>query len=333
MAKQSFPVTSAQKATFDVALTAEEQEKLPPPLSPGWYQPVRPPRTRKDHRRKQILEQFDPLNENYVADTFINRQHPNWFEIAIITMFLKNAVGKLSNGNFVSNLNNLLVSQMMDKIRDSVHNRFKINYSYIYLLRNIETNKTLVWFQDRQKSPWFATHGDAQAWLEQQEERRLGGENINRPNTKFVFEKHLSVQIKVILDRQPLRVGEGRLPNWLRTKKGLIALDVFDDNLCVFRCLAVHRGAHKKDNLRKTRKLARQFFTLHDIPNEIVEFQHIPLIAKHFNQEIIVYDVTPEGVFALKGWFKDDMGEAREVLGEDEEWVLEEDEEEGKNHP
>ena len=42
------------------------------------------------------------------------------------------------------------------------------------------------------------------------------------------------------------------------------------------------------------------------IPNEIVEFQHIPLIAKYFNQEIIVYDVSPEGDFALKGWFKDD---------------------------
>jgi len=33
MAKQSFPVTSAQKAIFDVALTAGEQGKLPPPLS------------------------------------------------------------------------------------------------------------------------------------------------------------------------------------------------------------------------------------------------------------------------------------------------------------
>ena len=161
--------------------------------------------------------------------------------------------------------------------------------------------------------------------MEQQEERRLGGENINRPSTKFVFEKHLAVQIKVILDRQPLSVGEGRLPNWLRTKKGLIALDVFDDYLCMFRCLAVHRGAHKKDNLRKTRELAREFFTLHDIPNEIVEFQHILLISKHFNQEIIVYDVTPEGVFTLKGCFKVDIGEARKVLGEDEE--------EGKNPP
>jgi len=92
--------------------------------------------------------------------------------------------------------------------------------------------------------------------------------------------------------------------------------------ICVFRCLAVHCGSHKQHNLRKTRKLEREFFTLDGIPNEIVEFQHIPFISKHFNQEIIVYDVTPEGVFALKGWFKDDIREAREVLGEDEEWVL-----------
>ena len=98
--------------------------------------------------------------------------------------------------------------------------------------------------------------------------------------------------------------------------------------ICVFRCLAVHREAHKKDNLRKTTELAREIFRWHDIPNEIVEFEHIPLIFKHFSQEIIVYDVTPEGFFALKGHFKVHMGEAREVLGEDEE-----DEKDGKTSP
>ena len=188
------------------------------------------------------------MNENYVADTLINRQHPNWFEIANYNNVFEERGRQIIKWQFLSNLN-VLTPQMMDKIRDSVHNRFEINYSYIRLLRNIETNKTLVWFQDRQKSPWFAT---------QQEERRLGGENINRPNTKFVFEKHFSVQIKIIFDQQPLQVGEGCLPNWLRTKKGLIAFDNFDDNLCVFRCLAVHHGAHKKNNLRKTKTLATE---------------------------------------------------------------------------
>ena len=71
--------------------------------------------------------------------------------------------------------------------------------------------------------------------------------------------------------------------------------------ISVFRCLAVHHGAHKQHNLRKTRTLTTEFFSVHVIPNDIVEFQHIPLIAKYFNQEITVYDVSPEGAFALKG--------------------------------
>ena len=100
MTKQSLPVTSAQTTIFDVPLTAEERENLSPPLSPGWYQSVRPPRIRKDQKRRQILEQLDPLNENYVADTLINLKTPTGLKLLIITMFLKNAVGKLSNGNF-----------------------------------------------------------------------------------------------------------------------------------------------------------------------------------------------------------------------------------------
>jgi len=76
--------------------------------------------------------------------------------------------------------------------------------------------------------------------------------------------------------------------------------------MIIFVCLAVHHEADKRYNQSKTKTLARELFTIHTILNEIIEFQHIPLIAKYFNQEIVVYDVTPEGVFALKGCFKDD---------------------------
>lgn len=39
-------------------------------------------------------------------------------------------------------------------------------------------------------------------------------------------------------------VGKGVLPDWLRNKhRNTIALHGFDDNLCIFRCLAVHQGA------------------------------------------------------------------------------------------
>ena len=124
------------------------------------------------------------------------------------------------------------------------------------------------------KSPWFGNLAETQAWLNQQEENGSLGENINRPNTKFTFESHKSVQLKVTIDQAPLRVEEGRLPDWLCKKKGLISRDVLNDNLCVFRCLAVHRGAHKRYNLTVTRKLAKEFFTVHAIPNSTVKFQH-----------------------------------------------------------
>ena len=73
--------------------------------------------------------------------------------------------------------------------------------------------------------------------------------------------------------------------------------------ICVFRCLVVHRGAHKRNNIRQTRQIAKEFFSIHEIPNKTIKFQHIPLIANYFNQHIIVYEVSPEEVFGLKGSF------------------------------
>ena len=44
-------------------------------------------------------------------------------------------------------------------------------------------------------------------WLKEQEENRLKGENIHRPNTKWAFEDHLVDEISIIEDPQaPLHV-------------------------------------------------------------------------------------------------------------------------------
>ena len=67
--------------------------------------------------------------------------------------------------------------------------------------------------------------------------------------------------------------------------------------------MAVHRGAHKKNNLRVTRRMAQDFFAVHEIPNTKVGLQHIQFIARYFNQEIILYEVTDESVFVLCGQF------------------------------
>ena len=62
------------------------------------------------------------------------------------------------------------------------------------------------------------------------------------------------VQITLIASNEPL-MGCGSLLEWLPKKRCINALDTFDDNLCVWRCLAlekrkdVNRGAERSVKL------------------------------------------------------------------------------------
>ena len=90
---------------------------------------------------------------------------------------------------------------------------------------------------------------EVRQWLEEQEEIHREGKNIDRPDMKWSFEGNLMVEMKIIEDLQaPLHVGAEPLPDWLRNKKGLLALDTYAVELCIFICLAVHRGAHRQLN-------------------------------------------------------------------------------------
>ena len=123
--------------------------------------------------------------------------------------------------------------------------------------------------------------------------------NTNRPNTKWSYNFTKAVYVKVILDRHPLFLGLGRLPDWLRNKRGVLSLDTYEDNLCLFRCIAVHWGAHVRDNLRKTRELEKSFFSQRpDLRNRLTD-KHLSLLEKHFKQGIAAYEVQPNGDFVL----------------------------------
>ena len=80
---------------------------------------------------------------------------------------------------------------------------------------------------------------------------------------KVVF-KH--VQIKLIASNEPL-MGCGLLPEWLRKKceRCVNALDTFDDNLCVWRCLALYKRKDVKRGAERSKKealnLAREFYS------------------------------------------------------------------------
>lgn len=168
-----------------------------------------------------------------------------------------------------------------------MRNCFAIKHSYAaYQLRNIETMDAMAYYKNH-RSPWFDQMSEARQWLEEQEEIRWEGENIDRPDAKWSFEDNLMVEKNIFEDSQaPLHVGVGRLPEWLRNKKDLLALDTYADELCIFRCLAVYRGAHRQFNTRQTRELAASFFSNHRIRGVRIHKGHFSLIRNDFQQGI-----------------------------------------------
>ena len=152
---------------------------------------------------------------------------------------------------------------------------------------------------------------ESRAWLEAMEESRLQG-NVQRPNTSWVFERAVSVELKAILSRHPLQIGHERLPDWLRRKCEVISLDQYEDYLCLFRCLAIHEASRPDRCARRTRQLAQSFFAAHpnlrppppvNMGNRVVQspiaVDKLYWVEKHFQQGIAAYTVTSAGDFVL----------------------------------
>ena len=114
------------------------------------------------------------------------------------------------------------------------------------------------------------TFAAAESWLKEEEGKQLNVDNIERPNTKWVFVKFSNIDVKVVLDRQPM-LGTGLLPDWLRNlARGgagpTTTLDNYNDNLCLWRCIAVHQGTRTDRCTRAAKDLAKRYFGLDNIP-------------------------------------------------------------------
>ena len=196
------------------------------------------------------------------------------------------------------NLESSIADQINRSIEERVRSRFKLEITSWIQLQNNEDGSTMDWYNtDLGESPWFETLVASREWVGRQEEARLS--NLNRPNTKWSYDFTKAVYVKVILDRHPLFLGLGRLPDWLRNKRGVLSLDTYEDNLCLFRCIAVHQGAHIRYNMRKTRELEKDFFTQRPGLRNWLTDKHLSLLEKHFKQGIAAYTVQLNGDFIL----------------------------------
>ena len=288
---------------IDEPIPQEEARFLRNPLYARKFQPEAPARPRRVKRREALLREFDRLwraqelgverNERSelerIRDLFEDNKEREGEEVESGRRFIR--------WRFIRDLGTDLTPRMMAKIRENVNTSFYAKHVIAYQLRNIEDGTVFVFFT-RKGSPWFERRDEAEAWLKELEGRRLELSSVNRPNTKWAFEAFSNVDLKVVLARQPL-LGAGPLPNWLRNLAGgrsgpIVALDSYQDILCLWCCIAVHQGARPDRSTQNARELAKSFFKLSYTPIDVekTSLDALEKVEKPLNENAPLSDWT-----------------------------------------
>ena len=283
------------KNALEEPIPETTKKRLRPPLQPKPYQPIAPPRKR--NRRQQLLRQFDPIQPNNIRNvTDYQNEILNLYED---TKF----EGEESSGRrfkrwrIIKDLNKDQTAKFMEKLRKEVRTSFFIRYVYAINLRNIEDGTFLTFYQTEKGSRRINKLEDAENWIREKEAERLEVDTIERPDTKWIFDHYFAVDVRVVIDRKPL-VGTCLLPDWLRKqantgrKQAMVALDTYRDNLCLWRCIAVHKGARPDRSTEAARSLAKSFFKLRETPTNCVKtsLDEIEKVEMHLNKGVAVSD-------------------------------------------
>ena len=277
----------------------EKVEKKP--LIPKTYQPTVPPR-RRGRKTQEILRKFDPISRETIRNvTNYQNEILDLYDIAEYEgeEKVRGRQEEAERGRrfirwrFIRDLEKDFTPVFMEKIREKVNTSFYARHIFSNQLRNIEDGTVIVYYINK-GSPWFNNFSDAEKWLSEQEKVRLDSDNIERPNTKWVFEAYFNVDVKVLLDRKPL-LGTEPLPDWLRNlahSRNMLALDTYKDNLCLWRCIAVHRGSRPDRSTTAARELAKGFFNLKAIPQNCrrTSLDELDKVEKYLNEKQIIKD-------------------------------------------
>ena len=222
--------------------------------------------------------------------------------------------GRVKVYKTTGNLNFDLTDKIMEKITPIIETRTKVIHAFSCVIYRgqgeiIEYSKTF-----KAPSGTFSSLADIKEYIRQCEQKRLDLEDAETwskaylpatatYNSKRVYEgrvRFTSVSTKIILSNEPL-VGCGLLPKWLADKKCIYAIDKINDNLCFWRCLAIHQRIMKgkkrpeEDTNREALKLARDFYRKPNLkredvkPTRLVDFENI---AKQFKVNIRLFELA-----------------------------------------
>ena len=172
---------------------------------------------------------------------------------------------RFTQWTFMTALDRSREADMTARLRMEVSNRFKLRHIYGRKLTNNVDSRIEVFYTNK-ASPWFDNIEQAQNWLGVKEARRLATRADGRtPDSKWTYDDKVLVAMKVIVDRNAPLLGSERLPDWLKNLahgRQIITLAGYEDNLCVWRCIAVHNGCRPDACTRVASFMARGYFNL-----------------------------------------------------------------------
>ena len=199
--------------------------------------------------------------------------------------------------------------EQLDRIFADQTTVFKVNFAFGFILRNTETgalqyhhpsaNNNLVLEQpflvSDQDDLDFAieeiSNIDFLEWVRQQ-----------RPNSKWVVDLVTNVTWFVWKLRDH-PIGRGKyLPHYLVENRGIIPLDrnhntgkPYQDNLCFFRCLALHNCCHTKNLERDTKHYYQQYREAGLAKKKFhgVKLSELGELEKLYEVNIQVYNLAP----------------------------------------
>ena len=166
--------------------------------------------------------------------------------------------------NFCYNQNlKVLIPKIVHQILQLQFHRFKINYSFAYVLRNINNNKLRYYHSSYNNSLMMETarlisnRHELIEFLNTLAEESFF-DKINRPEAskKIVDIPNITFYINHIKDA-PLGAPIS-LPDHIKNNRGLRNVSS-SDNLCFFRCLAVHQGADPRWCEQPAKNLFRKY--------------------------------------------------------------------------
>ena len=159
--------------------------------------------------------------------------------------------------------NSINVQQLMtfvNEIYSRQNSAFKLNLAFGYILRHRETMEVRYFRPFDHEGvldlPYYIARRSDLAGLE----RKIKNLNLlellmrQRPDTKWVIELLTNVRITVFKTKFLLGNSDESIPQHIKINRAIYSLTSdkrtgkkFEDNLCAFRCLALHQGHNLKN--------------------------------------------------------------------------------------